>query len=400
MTTAHERSGGQTAGDTDPGIRMIDAGTPPARFARGWHCLGLVRDFADGKPHQVSAFGTELVVFAGEDGELSVLDAFCRHMGGNLARGQVKGNAIACPFHDWRWRGDGKCVGIPYARRVPPVAKTKAWKTIVVNGQLFVWNDPQGSTPPPELAIPEIPTYGDPGWTDWVWNTLDVEGSHCREIVDNVVDMAHFFYVHYAMPTYFRNVFEGHTATQVMRSRPRADAATVEMGETSYSVESRSDATYYGPSYMIDKLWIGVDPDGDPNVYLINCHYPISPTAFRLQYGVIVAKPEGYPDEAAQAMAEAVAEGVAIGFEQDVEVWKHKSSIDNPLLSEEDGPVYQLRRWYEQFYVDVEDVQPEMVDRFEFEIDTERALTNWQAEIDANLAAGRTAFDPVAGSAP
>ena len=27
--------------------------------------------------------------------------------------------------------------------------------------------------------------------------------------------------------------------------------------------------------------------------------------------------------------------------------------IDNPLLCEEDGPVYQLRRWYEQFYVDV-----------------------------------------------
>ena len=44
---------------------------------------------------------------------------------------------------------------------------------------------------------------------------------------------------------------------------------------------------------------------------------------------------------------------VKMGFEQDVAIWKNKARIDNPLLCEEDGPVYQLRRWYEQFYVDV-----------------------------------------------
>ncbi|WP_040790870.1 Rieske 2Fe-2S domain-containing protein [Nocardia paucivorans] len=378
--------------DTGKEVRVIDTGAPPTRYARGWHCLGLTRDFADGRPHQIAAFGTELVVFRGEDGNINVLNAFCPHMGGNLAHGTVKGNDIACPFHDWRWRGDGKCAAIPYARRVPPLARTKSWPTMEVSGQLFVWNDPQGSKPPAELAIPEIPAYGDPGWTDWVWNSIDVEGSHCREIVDNVVDMAHFFYVHYGMPTYFRNVFEGHTATQIMRSRPRADAVGVSTS-TNYSVESQSDATYFGPSYMVDKLWSGGRAGaGEPNIYLINCHYPITPTSFRLQYGVMVEKPTGLDDAAAEQVAAAVAKGVAIGFEQDVEIWKNKSRIDNPLLCEEDGPVYQLRRWYEQFYVDVEDIKPEMVNRFEFEIDTERALQNWQAEVDANLAAGRSAI--------
>ncbi|NKY31575.1 3-ketosteroid-9-alpha-hydroxylase subunit A [Nocardia speluncae] len=378
--------------ETGNEVRVIDTGAPPARYARGWHCLGLLRDFADGRPHQIAAFGTELVVFRGEDGKVNVLNAFCPHMGGNLARGTVKGNDIACPFHDWRWRGDGKCASIPYARRVPPLARTKAWPTREISGQLFVWNDPQGSKPPAGLEIPAIPTYGDPGWTDWVWNSIVVEGSHCREIVDNVVDMAHFFYVHYAMPTYFRNVFEGHTATQVMRSLPRADATGVSTS-TNYNDEGQSDATYYGPSYMIDKLWSGGQAGaGEPRIYLINCHYPISPTSFRLQYGVMVEKPTGMDDAAAEQVATAVAQGVAIGFEQDVEIWKNKSRIDNPLLCEEDGPVYQLRRWYEQFYVDVEDIEPEMVNRFEFEIDTERALQNWQDEVDANLAAGRSAI--------
>jgi phenylpropionate dioxygenase-like ring-hydroxylating dioxygenase large terminal subunit len=65
------------------------------------------------------------------------------------------------------------------------------------NGQLFVWNDPQGNPLPEEVTIPEIPGFGSPEWTSWTWNSLTIEGSHCREIVDNVVDMAHFFYIHW-----------------------------------------------------------------------------------------------------------------------------------------------------------------------------------------------------------
>ena len=42
--------------------REIDTGTPPTRFARGWHCLGLIEEFTDGKPHSVEVFGTKLVV--------------------------------------------------------------------------------------------------------------------------------------------------------------------------------------------------------------------------------------------------------------------------------------------------------------------------------------------------
>ena len=82
---------------------------------------------------------------------------------------------------------------------------------------------------------------------------------------------------------------------------------------------------------------------------------------------------------------------VKVGFEQDVAIWKTKARIDNPLLCEEDGPVYQLRRWYEQFYVDVADVAPDMVDRFEYEVDTTHARVQWGNEVAANLAAASAA---------
>jgi 3-ketosteroid 9alpha-monooxygenase subunit A len=95
------------------GVRGIIAGPPPARFARGWHCLGLADRFREPGPHAVEAFGTKLVVFADSRGQLNVLDGYCRHMGGDLTEGTVKGDQVACPFHDWRWGGDGRCSRIP-----------------------------------------------------------------------------------------------------------------------------------------------------------------------------------------------------------------------------------------------------------------------------------------------
>ena len=78
---------------------------------------------------------------------LNVLDGYCRHMGGDLTQGSVKGDEIACPFHDWRWGGDGQCKSIPYARRVPLRARTQKYATEVRNGQLLIWHDVEGSTP-------------------------------------------------------------------------------------------------------------------------------------------------------------------------------------------------------------------------------------------------------------
>ncbi|OLT42729.1 3-ketosteroid-9-alpha-hydroxylase [Saccharomonospora sp. CUA-673] len=376
-------------------VRTIDVGAPPERFARGWHCLGLVEQFDDGKPHAIHAFGTKLVVFRGGDGELNVLDGYCRHMGGDLTQGEVKGNEIACPFHDWRWGGDGKCKSIPYAKRVPLRARTRAWQTMQENGQLFIWHDPEGNPPPAEVTIPQIDGIFSGEWSNWTWDSVTIEGANCREIVDNVVDMAHFFYIHYGIPTYFKNVFEGHIASQYLNSKGRAD-----MGMSSnYGGEDNlleSEASYYGPAYMINTLhnnYKGFKID----TVLINCHYPVSPTSFVLQWGVAVRKPPGISDDQADGIARKFAEGVGVGFLQDVEIWKNKTRIDNPLLCEEDGPVYQLRRWYEQFYVDVAEVDEDMTRRFEFEVDVTRANEVWEREVAENVerqqreAAGATA---------
>jgi len=114
---------------------------------------------------------------------------------------------------------------------------------------------------------------------------------------------------------------------------------------------------------------------------LITCHYPVTSNSFMLQYGMVVKKLPGLDDATNALIGEKMTHMIGKGFLEDVKIWQNKTRIDNPLLCEEDGPVYQLRRWYEQFYVDVADIAPEMVQRFEFEIDTTKAVDFWQAEL-------------------
>ena len=269
-------------------------GSPAAGIASG-----LIRDFGDGKPHAINAFGQKLVVFRSgstRDGKINVLDSYCRHMGGDLSQGEVKGDEIACPFHDWRWGGDGRCKQVPYARRTPRLARTATWTTLEQDGMLFVWNDPEGKPPPPEVTIPRIEGATSDEWTDWHWYTT-VVGSNCREIIDNVVDMAHFFYIHGSLPTYFKNIFEGHVATQYMNGAGRPDMGGTEGAQM---LGTTSVASYFGPSFMIDDLTYHYE-SGDAQTILINCHYPIDSNSFVLQYGIIVKKSETLPGDAGHA---------------------------------------------------------------------------------------------------
>lgn len=328
-------------------IRTVDSSPPPERFARGWHCLGLAESFGS-SPKRVEAFGRRLAVFRTEKGEAHAIDAGCPHMGGDLSLGEVDGELLRCPYHKWGWKGDGFCGHIPYAKRVPQNARIKSWPVCEQNKLLFVWNDPENLEPPEDVTIPQEAECFDEGWTDWVLeeNKIDI---NCRELIDNMADLAHFDTVHGVSTTHFRNIFEGHVLTQINHGR------NSEGSEYDQGGEMISEATYYGPAYMICRMSNEGFGRQHRSMQLVS-HVPIDRDHFILRHGVKIEKIPELSEAENQAIEDQYVEMTQLSFKQDVDIWHNKIRVDNPLLCDGDGPVNLLRDWYLQFYVDRNDV--------------------------------------------
>ena len=105
---------------------------PP--YPSGWFRAVYGEELAPGAVKPLSCFGRELVAFREEGGAARVLDAHCPHLGAHLGYGgRVEGDAIRCPFHGWKWAGDGRCIEVPYAKRVPPAAAIGTWPVVERN---------------------------------------------------------------------------------------------------------------------------------------------------------------------------------------------------------------------------------------------------------------------------
>jgi len=85
-------------------------------------------------------------------------------------------------------------------------------------------------------------------------------------------------------------------------------------------------------------------------------HVPTSTESFDLRFGVMVKKFPGMSDADCKAMIDGYVEQSRASFYQDVDIWHTKIRVDNPVLCDGDGPINKVRQWYNQFYVNRNEV--------------------------------------------
>ncbi len=308
--------------------------SPPsfAGYPRGWFVVQFSDELAPGQVKPLRYFGKELVVFRTDAGHARVLDAFCPHMGAHLAHpGRVEGEGIVCPFHAWKFDGAGTCVSVPYATKIPAKARIDAWPTVEKNGMVYVWHDADGRGP--DWEVPDVEGFGTDAWTGWNHSVLEIK-THPREIVENIVDTAHFLPVHGTAAENFRNEFEGHVAVQ----HNEGIAYPLGGGEDRYKLT----ATYFGPAYMVTHM------RGVLESMLINAHTPIGPNLLHLRFAVALKK-DGGREPSAKFLARYV-DNLRAGYLQDVAIWEHKVFRPRPVLCDGDGKIPALRKWYGKFF--------------------------------------------------
>ncbi|MCJ8278914.1 MAG: aromatic ring-hydroxylating dioxygenase subunit alpha [Rivularia sp. ALOHA_DT_140] len=122
--------------------------------AKGWYIVCPSTDIPRSKAKSFLICNQKIVFFRGEDNKIRALDAYCPHLGTDLAIGKVDGNLIRCFFHHWGFDGQGKCQNIPCQSKIPQKAKLQAYATDEKYG--FIWVYPDEKAPEKVAEFDEL----------------------------------------------------------------------------------------------------------------------------------------------------------------------------------------------------------------------------------------------------
>ncbi len=174
------------------------------------------------------------------------------------------------------------------------------------------------------------------------------------------------------LPTSFKNIFESYTATQYYKERSARQDPEIRRGAARFWARTSGRRLTCGPSFIDRLTQHRTMSTAISDTVLLDCHYPIDADLLVPQYGITVEKSEDVPEDArAVQMGIALGDFVKMGLEQECTSGDVRPASTTCCCAKRMVLAYQLRRWYEQFYVDAADVTPNTCGPLRsFEIDT------------------------------
>ena len=176
----------------------MDPATAPLfdDIRRKWVPAAFARQLRD-RPLPVDVGGVALVAFRDGDGRAQVLIDRCPHRSVRLSLGQVRDGCLECPYHGWRFAGDGRCAHVPFN----PTAKldqlrATAVPTVERGGLIWVFTDESAAADDAEVkAGPKIPEQLERAdmrrrEAEFRW------ACHWTRLAENMLDVPHLPYVH------------------------------------------------------------------------------------------------------------------------------------------------------------------------------------------------------------
>jgi phenylpropionate dioxygenase-like ring-hydroxylating dioxygenase large terminal subunit len=293
-------------------------------------------------------FGEELVAWRAESGQLTVMNAYCEHLGAHLGfGGTVVGEVLQCPFHGWQWSQQGRNLCIPYENRPNRGRRIKTYPVIERNESIYIWHDIEGREP--FFAAPDVfASFEDGSGPDdyYPQQRLFEHGLelHPQYVLENGVDFAHFKYVH---NTPIVPVFTRHDFDDVVSYVDFTITFEGDDGQSIEDVNSGVQAINGGLGIAVTKSWGMVDNR------TISAVTPVDEFTSDVRFMVYIGRTPGEDSEKAEAKARTFGQEIIRQFSQDVSIWAHQRYSDPPALtgSEQQG-FTAIRKWATKFYPD------------------------------------------------
>lgn len=300
----------------------------PFPIPNGWFAVARSEEVETGQVKPAHYFGRDLALFRTASGRARVFDAYCPHLGANLAvGGTVAGEELECPFHAWRFDGvSGRCTHVPYSDAEPsPKAKVRSYPVVERFGLIFAWHHLGDAEP--YIEMPDMAEFTDAEWSEPVFHDFHFR-TCCQEMAENNADYAHFKYVHGfdAVPggeVEYDGFVKIVTELQEFKSKS-GKVHPLEFVRKSYGLGLGALRLKGVMSFVSS-----VTPVDDDNVHVR-----------------WVFKTPKSMQEFSGKMINTFVEAIA----DDVPIWENKIYVEKPLLIKGDGPIIEFRHWARQFY--------------------------------------------------
>jgi 3-ketosteroid 9alpha-monooxygenase subunit A len=314
----------------------------------GWFQVAWSGEIGVGEVHRMTYFGQEIVAWRAQSGQLTVMNAYCEHLGAHLGfGGHVEGEVIECAFRGWQWNHDGGNVCIPYESRPNRGRRIRTYPVAERNDSVYLWYDEQGRDP--YFDVPDVfAGFGDgsSGADYYPMATLYRErlDLHPQYVLENGVDFAHFKFVH---KTPIVPVFTRHDFDEPVSYVDFTIALDGDGGQSIDDVKSGVEAVNGGLGIAVTKSWGMVDNR------TITAVTPVDEHTCDVRFMVYIGRKPSSDPAKAERKAREFAEEIIRQFTQDVHIWAHQRYSDPPALSSSEFAGFTaIRTWARQFYPD------------------------------------------------
>lgn len=317
----------------------------------GWYAVCYSKDVPMKKLKTVSMLNKEFVVFRSSKGKVSVLDAYCPHQGTHLGHGgEVLEDCVVCPFHRWHFNGEGTCVKIPYASKIPALERNclSSLPTYENEGMIYCYYHEKNEKP--DFTLPDFDSeFPSTDWTDPVTTEFRVK-THIHEFGENGFDIAHFKPVHGSENnkiTLFSDPSE-----KVMKYRLNLVYPGSGMGLPFIKIAVCTDWNYYGLGVFATTVTLEKYPVIIRQVY---CFTPQNNGETLIRFSMRIKKSSLSKNFLLRWLQVKLIrfQNVKIvlrNFNEDKPIWENKLYRAKPVLCDGDGPIMVYRRWAQQFY--------------------------------------------------
>lgn len=115
----------------------------------GWTAVALSQDIPAGTAAPGHVGGNDLAIWRSASGRIAAWADRCPHRGMRLSHGFVRGEALSCIYHGWRYGQNGQCMKIPAHPDLEPPDAIRVPAFAVTEGSGVVWVAAEAPVGPP-----------------------------------------------------------------------------------------------------------------------------------------------------------------------------------------------------------------------------------------------------------